>query len=343
DQRNLNVIGRLAPGVSTTQAQAEMKTITTRLAQAYPDTNKDIEVEVSLYAEGQRRGPIRVVFLAMQGAVGFVLLIACANVANLLLSRAVTRTRETSIRTALGAGRWRIVRQLLIESMIMSFLGGLIGLGLSWFAVRWFDSAVVDSGKPYWIVFSFDYSVFLFFLGVCALTGILFGLAPALQISKTNVNENLKEGGRGTSGSIRARRMTNVLLVGEIVLTIVLLIGAGLMTRSFLNMYSFDIGIATDNLMTVQIQPTASRYPQPENRRAFQERLYERLKTLPGIDRLAIVSQPPAGGAAGRTLKLNDRNLADASNRLPNVGRLAVVPGYFQALDLKMSQGREFS
>jgi predicted permease len=343
DQRNIQVVGRLATGVSVEQAQAELKTVAARLAQTYPDTNKDIDALVAPFADGPRGGPIRIVFLSLQGAVGFVLLIACANVANLLLSRAVGRTRETSIRTALGASRWRIVRQLLIESIMMSFLGGLLGLGLSVFAVRWFDRAVADNGKPYWMVFSMDYLVFAYFLAICMIAGILFGLAPALQISKTNVNENLKEGGRGTSGGVRARRMTSVLLVGEVVLTIVLLVGAGLMIRSFLNMYTFDIGVKTDNLLTVQVQPTAIRYPQPENRRAFQERLLERLTTLPGIDKLTISSQPPAGGALGRTLKLEDRNLADACNRLPFVSRLAIVPGYFQALDLKLTQGRDFT
>ncbi|HYR88838.1 MAG TPA: ABC transporter permease [Terriglobia bacterium] len=343
DQRNIQVVGRLATGVSAEQAQAELKTIAARLAQTYPDTNKDIEALVAPYADGPRGGLIRTVFLSLQGAVGFVLLIACANVANLLLSRAVGRTRETSIRTALGASRWRIVRQLLMESILMSFLGGLLGLGLSVFAIRWFDAAVADNGKPYWMVFSMDYLVFAYFLGICVLSGILFGLAPALQISKTNVNENLKEGGRGTSGGTRARRLTGALLVGEIVLTIVLLVGAGLMMRSFINMYSFDIGVETSRLLTVQVQPAAVRYPQPENRRAFQERLLERLGTLPGIDKLTIASQPPAGGALGRTLKLQDRNVADAGDRLPTVFRVAVVPGYFQALDLKVTQGRDFT
>src|SRR5262249_38029830 len=154
-------------------------------------------------------------------------LIACANLANLLLSRAIGRTRETSIRTALGASRWRIVRQLLIESVMMSLAGGILGLGLAYAGVRWFDASVSDTGKPYWIVFQMDYRVFIQFFVVCVLTGILFGLAPALQISKTNMNENLREGGRGTSGSIRARRLTGVLLIGEIGLTIVLLVGAG--------------------------------------------------------------------------------------------------------------------
>src|SRR5262245_17908922 len=141
DQRNVQLIGRLANGTSIEQARAELKTISTRLAQSYPETNKDIEAVVNAWADNSRQGPIRVVFLALQGAVGFVLLIACANVANLLLSRSVRRTRETSIRTALGASRWRIIRQLLVESLMLSFLGGLLGLGLAVLGIRWFDAA----------------------------------------------------------------------------------------------------------------------------------------------------------------------------------------------------------
>jgi predicted permease len=343
DQRNIQALGRLADGRTIEQARAELKTISTRLAQSYPDTNKDIEAVVNSWADGSRSGPIRVVFLALQGAVGFVLLIACANVANLLLARSVRRTRETSIRTAMGASRWRIIRQLLIESLMLSVLGGVLGLGLAVLGIRWFDAAVADAGKPYWMIFTMDFRVFAHFMAVCLATGVLFGLAPALQVSKTNINENLKEGGRGSSSGVRARRMTNVLLVGEIGLTIVLLVGAGLMIRSFLAMYTFDIGVETENLLTVQVQPTASRYPDAASRLAFQERLMARLQTLPGMDMLTIASQPPAGGGFARTLKLEDRNVADSNNRLPVVTRLAVLPGYFPALNLTAIQGRTFT
>jgi putative ABC transport system permease protein len=343
DQRNVQVIGRLADNTGIDQARAELKTIAASLAQAYPDTNKDIEAVVNPWADQARGGPIRTVFLSLQGAVGFVLLIACANVANLLLARSIRRTRETSIRTAMGASRWRIVRQLLVESVVLSFLGGVLGLGLAVLGIRWFDAAVAGAGKPYWMIFTMDFRVFMHFFAVCIATGILFGLAPALQVSKTNINDNLKEGGRGSSGGMRARRMTSVLLVGEIGLTIVLLVGAGLMVRSFLQMYTFDIGVETDNLLTVQVQPTNSRYPQPADRLAFQQRLTERVRALPGVDTLTIASHPPAGGAIGRTLKLQDRNIADSNNRLPVVHRIAVLPDYFQSLNLQISRGRGFT
>ncbi len=343
NQRNVELVGRLAPGISIKQGTAELQTVSSRLAKTYPDTNKDLSVNAISYTERSTGGPIRTVLYSMQGAVGFVLLIACANVANLLLSRAVSRTRETSIRTAVGASRWRIIRQFLIESVMLSLLGGVLGLGLAVFGVRWFDRAVTDTGKPYWIVFRMDAHVFAYFLVICVATGILFGLAPALQISKTNVNENLKEGGRGTMGGLRARRLTAALLVGQIALTIVLLAGAGLMIRSFMNVQRLDLGVQPAGIVTVQIQPAAARYPQAADRFRFEEGLRERLVTLPGMSRLTIASQAPAGGAAPKTLKIEGRNMTDSSNRLPVVDRVSVAPGYFEALDIKVTRGRSLT
>jgi predicted permease len=313
------------------------------LAQAYPETNKEIEANVAPYTERGTTGPIRVILYSLLGAVCFVLLIACANVANLLLSRAIQRTRETSIRTALGASRWRVVRQLLVESVMLSMLGGILGLGIGLLGVRWIDVATLPTGRPYWLDFTMDLQVFGYFAAISILTGILFGLAPALQISKANVSENLKEGGRSGSAGKRAGRMTDSLLVGQIALTIVLLVGAGLMIRSFLITQQFDIGVDTQNLVTVQVQLPNTRYPQPADRLAFQERLTERLENVPGVDSLTIASQPPAGGGQMRTLKIEGRDMVDANNRLPNIARIVVVPEYFASLDLTVRRGRGFN
>jgi predicted permease len=342
DFRSLVVFARLGDGVSFDRAQVELSTIAGALAESYPETNTDIEARVAPYTDRGTTGPIRVILYSLLGAVCFVLLIACANVANLLLARAIRRTRETSIRTAIGASRWRIVRQLLVESVLMSSLGGVVGLGVGLLAVRWVDATTVTTGRPYWLDFTMDFRVFGYFAAISILTGILFGIAPALQISKSNVTENLKEGGRSGSGGKRAGRMTDTLLVGQIGLTIVLLVGAGLMIRSFLITQRFDIGVDTTNLITVQITLPSARYPQPADRLAFQERLTERLDGLPGIDSLTIVSQPPAGGAAGRTLKIEGREMTDADNRLPIVSRIVVVPDYFESLDLAIGRGRGF-
>jgi predicted permease len=341
--RSLVVFGRLGDGVSYELASRELSTISRRLAESYPETNKDIEARVAPYTDRGTTGPIRVILYSMLGAVGFVLLIACANVANLLLSRAIRRTRETSIRTALGASRWRIVRQLLVESVMLSLVGGVVGLGVALLGVRWIDVATQPTGRPYWLDFTMDYRVFGYFLAVSVLTGILFGLAPALRISSSNVSENLKEGGRGSSGGSRSGRMTGALLIGQIGLTIVLLVGAGLMIRSFLITQRFDIGVDTQDLVTVQVAPSGARYPQPADRLAFQERLTERLDSLPGMDTLTIASHPPAGGAQFRTLKIEGREMVDANNRLPAVARVAIVPSYFDSLDLAVRRGRAFT
>ncbi len=343
DARQLVVFGRLGDDVSFERAGVELSGIARSLAEAYPETNKDIEASVAPYTDRGTTGPIRVILYSLLGAVCFVLLIACANVANLLLSRAIRRTRETSIRTAMGASRWRVVRQLLVESVMLSLVGGALGLGVGLLGVRWIDVATQPTGRPYWLDFSMDYRVFAYFAAVSVFTGILFGLAPALQISKSNVNENLKEGGRSGGSGRRAGRMTDVLLVGQIALTIVLLVGAGLMIRSFLITQQFDIGVDTENLVTVQVTLPNARYPQPADRLAFQERLAERLESLPGVADLTIVSQPPAGGAQIRTLKIEGREMTDANNRLPNVARIVVVPGYFDALDLAVRRGRAFT
>ncbi len=275
--RPLSVFGRLKHEYSRGQAQTEMNTIAARLAAQYPDTNKEFtRIAVATFNDRFNGGPIRAVFLSMMGAVGFVLLIACANVANLLLSRSAHRSREIAVRIALGATRWRVIRQLLVESIVLGFIGGALGLLLALVGVRLFDAAVQDVGKPYWIVFTMDYVVFGFLAGICVLTGILFGLAPALQVSKTNVNEVLKEGGRGTSGGRRARWFSSTMVVVELALTIVLLVGAGLMIRSFLKLYTADIGIDPRHLMSMQIR-LDTKYKTPELRRAFYDRLIPKL------------------------------------------------------------------
>ncbi|HET7607783.1 MAG TPA: FtsX-like permease family protein, partial [Gammaproteobacteria bacterium] len=228
-----------------------------------------------------------------------------------------------------------------VESVMMSVLGGVLGLGIGLLGVRWIDVATQPTGRPYWLEFTMDFRVFAYFAAISIFTGILFGLAPALQVSKSNVSENLKEGGRSGSGK-RAGRMTDALLVGQIALTIVLLVGAGLMIRSFLITQQFDIGVSTENLVSVQLQLPNARYPQPADRIAFQDRLHQRLEAVPGVDALTIVSNPPAGGAQMLTLKIDGRDMVDANNRLPTVYRLVVVPDYFESLELPIRRGRGF-
>jgi predicted permease len=278
DGQGFQVVGRLAPGVSVERAREELQGLGRRLADAYPEANRDLGFNLMSFQEQENQGEIRVIFLMLMGAVVFVLLIACANVANLLLARSADREREIAVRVALGATRGRIVRQLLIESVLLAILAGVAGLLISVAGVRWFDGVTQNVGKPYWMEFTMDPIVFVYMAGVCLATAVLFGLVPALQVSKTNVNEVLKEGSRGSSGGRRARRWADLLIVGEIVMTLVLLSGAGFMMGSFLKLASMDTGFETSRLLTMQLYLPLTQYPEPEPRRELYEELEDRLR-----------------------------------------------------------------
>src|SRR6185436_15527852 len=271
------------------------------------------------------------------------LLIACANVANLLLSRAAHRSREIAVRVSLGAGRWRIIRQLLVESVLLSLLSGAIGLGLSIVGIRLFDAATTDVGKPYWMTFTLDPIVFLFLLAICVGTGILFGLAPAMHISKTDVHEVLKEGGgRSGSGGMRARRWTGALIVVEIVLTLVLLAGAGFMMRSFLTLYAMEIGVDTSRLLTMQLALPLAKYSRAEPRTALYQQLEERLRRVSAIQNAGITTNVPTFGGFLRQLSVDGRP-APAGEKLPDVTMVSISPGYFETLGVKLQRGRSFT
>jgi len=341
DQRGINVLARVKPDVSRARAEEDITAIAKRLQQEYPATNKNVDAELMTFNERYNGGPIRFIFLALLGAVGFVLLIACANVANLLLSRSVHRAREIAVRFALGASRPQVIRQLLIESTLLACLGGLLGLGLTYFGVRAFEAAVSDVGKPFWIVFRLDPTVFAYFALISIATGILFGLAPALQVSKTNVNELLKEGGRGTAGGRRARRLTSAMVIAELTLTLVLLAGAGLMMRSFLKLYSLDIGIDTNNLLTMRTQLSQQRYETPEQRRVFADAVLTRLGALPGVEHAALTSHAPMMGGNWRGFAIEGRT-PPADVEAPRGSVVVVTPGYFDTLGVSAQRGRLF-
>jgi putative ABC transport system permease protein len=340
DSRPLGVFGRLAPESSRSKAQAEMNAIAARLQKQYPESNKELgATRVMTFNERFNGGPIRVVFLALMGAVGFVLLIACANVANLLLARSARRSREVALRVAIGATRGRIVRQLLVESTLLACIGGLLGLGLSYIGIGLFDRAVADVGKPYWIRFTMDYWVFGFMAVVCLLTGTLFGLAPALQVSRTNVNEILKEGGRGNAGGVRSRKLSSVMVVAEIALTLVLLVGAGLMIRSFLKLYSLDIGVDTTHVLTMRTVLSETKYPKPEARQQFFDALVTRLRSVPGVAGASVASNLPMQGGDRRLIDVEGQPPADEKAKSTS-SLIAVGPEYFGVLGIPVRRGR---
>jgi putative ABC transport system permease protein len=344
DDRPLNVFGRLRVDATRAEAQTEMDGIAGRLAAQYPDTNKQIgSAIVQTFNERFNGGEIRQIFLAMMGAVGFVLLIACANVANLLLSRAAHRSREIALRIALGASRWRVVRQLLVESVVLGFLGGALGLLLAFVGVRLFDRAVSEeAGKPYWIQFTIDWTVVAYLGAICVLTGILFGLAPALQMTRTSVSEELKEGGRGTSGGRRAQWLSSTMVVVEIALTLVLLVGAGLMVRSFMKLYTQDLGIRTDYLMSMRLALPSPKYQTPETRQEFYDRLAPRLAAVPGAEAVAIATNVPPRGGWSRDLEIEGRPVSAGTQR-PSVTTVTISPTFFEAIGAPLRRGRTFT
>jgi predicted permease len=344
NNRGLQVVGRLAGGVSITEAEAEIGTIAASLADTYPETNEQIGVLVRTSPEFYNGGEIRTIFLALMGAVTFVLLIACTNVANLQLTQALRRTGETAIRTALGANRARLVRQMLTESLMLAMLGAIPGLALAFLGVRMFDLAVAGiDGKPYWIDFSIDYRVLGYLLLVSMGTALFFGLVPALRASRVDINSVLKDGGRATSAGMSTRRWIGALVVAEVGLTLVLLVGAGVMFRSFLNLQRIDLGVDTDSLMTARIQLSAGDYEEEAARIAFQDRLLESLDQTPGIGEAAVVSNPPGMGAMSQPLAIPGRGLAGTDGEPLRVDVVAVSPGFFDTYASEILAGRAFT
>jgi hypothetical protein len=268
-------------------------------------------------------------------------MIACANAANLLLSRAIQRTREVSLRTALGATRWRIARQVLVESVMLSLFGGVLGFFLGRAGVRWFSYSLESGGAglPTWVTFDMDYRAFAYFFTICIATGIAFGSVPALQISKTNVHDNLKEGSHQTTGGSRARRMATALLVAEIAMTVMMVAESGLLLRGFLKLTHIDIGVDTRNLITARVDLPYSKYSNLK-RAAVMEDFVTRFNRPDRPTTFAFAA--PMQGTWQMPLQLQDRNLADATGKLPDGSTLPVGNEYFTMMDIKIVRGRNF-
>jgi len=340
--RPLRVFGRLADGVDRREAHAEMRGIAQQLITAYPDQAKDVVgVRVETFSERYIGGAGRPMFMTVMGAVVFVLLIACANVATLLLSRSGSRAREMAARLALGATRWRIVRQLLVESLVLAFAGGSLGLLAASGGLRLFDAAIQQS-LPYWVRFTFDGVVFAYAAGICVATAVLFGLAPALHVSKTNPIEVLKEGGRGVAGGRRVRRMGSAMVISELALTIVLLVGAGSMIRNFMTLYVMDLGIDVDRLMAMRIQLPPATYSSADARRAFFDGLEEQVQSLPGIAAAAVTTGVPPLDGGERRLEI-EGHVRPPETSPPFVGTVTVTPRFFEVLGVRLVRGRGFT
>ena len=327
------------PEAAAGQVAADLSRIASRLAADHPE-NKDLGIIVQTFHERFNGGPIKMVFLLMLAAVGFVLLIACANVANMMLGRALGRQREISIRTAMGASRWQLIRQLLIESVALSILGGVLGLALSVQGVRWFNLHTVDVGKPYWVQFTMDYTVFAYFAGLCILSGILFGLFPALRSSRVDLNSSLKEGSRAM-GSKRGGLLSGVLVVFQFGLTLVLLTGAGMFARGFLESDNLNPNVPANRLLTARVALPEVRYPTADTRFRFFDGLLPSIAALPGITNAVLVSSPPGLGAPSRHIEIEHAALPDPT-RGPSASYIVQTPGYFATINLPLLSGRDF-
>ena len=347
----LNVIARLKPGVSSAQAAVALTRFARDLQRAYPGNyGRDGEKSFDIYlvsVKEQLVAELRPALFVLLGAVAFVLLIACANVANLLLARASSRQKELAIRAALGAGRWRLVRQLLTESAILALAGGLLGLGLAYSSVRALP-AMVPVNTPRMDEVSLNPEVLAFTLGVSLLTGLFFGLAPVWHIAKADLRESLNENGRGASASGASRRVRATLVVSQLATAVLLLVGAGLLIRSFSRLIGVSPGFQTQHLLTLELSLPDKAYPDGAPVQNFYSRLMARVSALPGIQSAGAVSQMPfTDSYTSGSVFFADAALPGIP-RLPEVGNLpymeidqrSATPGYFQTLQIPLIRGR---
>jgi len=339
--RTLTLFGRLPRHGSIRSARAELTVIASRLAAQYPDTNKDIGVVVQNFNDRFNNNDTSRLFVALLWAVGFVLLIACANIANLLLARAVGRSREISIRAGLGANRARIIQQLLVESTLLAGLGAVAGSVLGVWGIRVFDAALVPAVKPPYIDFSIDGRVLAYLASITMVTGILFGLAPALQLSRLDLNTFVKEGGV-TGRSRRARFLSGALVVVEMSLAVVLLAGAGLMIRSLVNTSRAEIGVEATHVLSMNMNLRSARYPRVESHVQFYDTLKARLEALPTIEAAAVASDLPAESPDTFMYELEGAPQVHAERR-PEVAGLIVGEDYFRVMGVSPRSGREFA
>jgi predicted permease len=336
----LQVVARLKPGITPEKASAEMNTIAVRLQQQYPDTNNQLGVAIVTLRE-HLVGDIRPALFVLLAAVGFVLLIACANVANLLLARAAVRQKEIVIRVALGANRFRLVRQVLTESLLLAAIGGGLGLLLAIYGVtvlKSFIPATIAQAQAVTI----DGKVLLFTFAVSMVTGLVFGLIPALQASNFNLNETLKEGGRDSGAGTRGNRIRSLLVIAEVAISLILLVGAGLLINSFLRLRGVDAGFRSDNLLTMRIVLPDLKYKEHAQRTAFYSDVINRVQALPGVESASVANWIPLvrqGDSTGFSIA----GVPDGGpGQRPVVMTRVVDPKYLQTMRIPLLQGRNF-
>jgi putative ABC transport system permease protein len=343
DIREVSVFGRLKPGVSAATATAELQGFSTRLEKLFPKELESWRAYAKPLHDDFIPEDTRLVIATMMGAVTFVLLIACANVANLLLARATTRGREIAIRTALGAGRGRIVRQLLTESILLALIAGPIGIGIAFWLLDVVIASIPEGNLPYYFTFAIDAPVLLYTLGITILTGVIFGLAPALQAVRFDLHSSLKEGGHGTGTGRVRNRMRTALVVGEVALSMVLLVGAALFVRSFINVQRNTGGIEPANMLTMRFFMPGERYDSIRAISARVEDIVQRVEALPGVVRATASNQIPlSGGGDGGSLEIEGKPVANRADA-PFISWTGVTGHWFKTLGVPVLSGRDFT
>jgi putative ABC transport system permease protein len=334
-----DVIGRLKEGVSLPQAQAQLATLVARIESQYPDSHRGLRFAAVPYIEfvTGRAAPF---FLTMFGAVVGVLLIACANVANLLLARSSVRTREIAVRTALGASRGRVVAQLMVEVVVLAGAGAVLGLVLATAGIAWFNSLFANEPKPFWMVFDLNPAVLLFALGATVISGAASSLVPALKMSKTDVAGALKDEGRGLS-SRRMGRFSSALIVAEMAVSCALLVASGLMVRSIAQLAAAPMPFATTSVLTAQVRLPARGYADAVSRIAFYDQLLPRLSAIPGVAAATLSDGLPATENDVTPFRLEGRAYASV-DEVPRARRAVVEPGYFGTFQVGVLRGRGF-
>jgi putative ABC transport system permease protein len=337
----IRVIGRLAPGVTLEQAEQDVGAIAARLAEQYPQTNSKVGAWLVPLRE-QLVGDVRPALVALLGAVGFVLLIACVNIANLLLARGAAREREVAVRTALGAGRGRLVRQLLTESILLAVVGGTLGLLLAVWGVDALAAAMPEGLRERYTI-AIDGRVVGFTAALTVLASLVFGLGPSLQASRVDLSSTMKESGRGTSGGVAGRRVRSGLVIAEMALALMLLAGAGLLVRSFLELQRVDPGFEPRNLLIASFSLPASRYENAESVRTFYASLEERVRRLPSVRAVGTSTETPLQGGDGDISPWPVDRPDPGPNQIPSLWIRRVGTDYIRTMGIRLVQGRAFT
>ena len=338
----LNVVGRLREGVTLEQAEAEFASITGRLGEAYPETNAGFGAYMKPYTESVMGDNTIEVMGTMMAAVFLVLLIACANVANLLLSRALDRSKEVAIRVALGASRIRVISQILVETLVMAFFGGIVGLWFAYIGIDLFNDATAGLEWPYWIDVSFDLPVLLFVAGTTLLTALLAGGLPALQATRGDVQQILQDESRGSSG-FRLGRLSKSLVVAEVALSCGLLVAAGLMVKSVSNLSSLDFPFPTDGVFTARVGLFDNDYPDDESLMQFYRELHRLLEEHSSIERATLTTALPGSDLAERWRFALEGEAYGTAEEYPLVSRATIGPGFFETFNTRLLDGRDFN